>query len=340
MQLNQEIRVMDTKVIHRIFAFLSFGVALVVYFLTVQPTVPFWDCGEFIAAAVHQQVPHPPGAPLFLMIGKIFHSLIPFGDQAWRVNLVSVVSSAFVILLTYLITVRLLRLIYRKSPETLGQALAVYGSAFIGAMALTFSLLSILTIFSLVMLVYFRYYPFTWKTFFGAGILAIVIFWIVYPGIVKWFPTMLAGDLPFRTPAREHVVEDSAFVRLLAIGILVGVAVLFWRVGYQQKKALVAVAAGSFLLMVLGYTTYVQVLLRANAHPLGGIKLMTTLLAITKSMVSGIRRNMYRCVARMVPGSAYRSLPASMQVVNSTICGRTRYSICISGTLPGTLWGE
>ncbi len=337
---------MNTKVVHRIFAFLSFAIALVVYLLTVQPTVPFWDCGEFIAAAVHQQVPHPPGAPLFLMIGKVFHTLIPFGDQAWRVNLVSVVSSALVVLFTYLITVRLLRLIYRKSPETPGQALAVYGSAFIGAMALTFSdtfwfnaveaevyamstlfvalivylmlrwymapdrpgnewyllliayliglstgvhLLSILTIFSLVMLVYFRYYPFTWKTFFGAGLLAVLVFWIVYPGVVKWFPTMLAGDLPFRTPAREHVVEDSPMVRLLAIAILVGVAVLFWRVGYKQKKPLVAIAAGSFLLIILGYTTYVQVLLRANAHPPMNENAPTTL----DKLVSYLNREQY-----------------------------------------------
>ncbi len=315
---------MSVRMIHRTFAALSFGVALVVYLLTVQPTVPFWDCGEFIAAAVHQQVPHPPGAPLFLMIGKIFHTLIPFGDQAWRVNLVSVVSSAFIILLTYLITARLLRLIYRKTPDTIPTALAMYGSAFIGAMALTFSdtfwfnaveaevyamstlfvalivylmlrwymapaqpgnekyilliayliglstgvhLLSILTIFSLVMLIYFRYYPFRWKTFFIAGAIAILTFWIVYPGVVKWLPTMLAGDLPFRTPAREHVVEDSWLVRLLAIGILVAAAAAFWKIGYKQKKSFVALVTASFLLIVLGYTTYVQILLRANAHP-------------------------------------------------------------------------
>ena len=73
---------MDFKNLHRGFALLSFLVAMVVYLMTVQPTVPFWDCGEFSAASIWQQVPHPPGAPLFLMIGKVFHSIIPFGDPA------------------------------------------------------------------------------------------------------------------------------------------------------------------------------------------------------------------------------------------------------------------
>ncbi|HOQ49309.1 MAG TPA: DUF2723 domain-containing protein, partial [Candidatus Kapabacteria bacterium] len=71
---------MNYKYLNRVFAGLSFALAFITYVLTVQPSVPFWDCGEFSAASVWQQVPHPPGAPLFLMVGKVFHTLIPFGD--------------------------------------------------------------------------------------------------------------------------------------------------------------------------------------------------------------------------------------------------------------------
>ena len=67
---------MNTKIMYKGFGLLSFLTALVVYLLTVQPTVPFWDCGEFSAASIWQQVPHPPGAPLFLMIGKLFSVII------------------------------------------------------------------------------------------------------------------------------------------------------------------------------------------------------------------------------------------------------------------------
>ena len=93
---------MDKKMMNRVFGFLAFLVAMVTYTMTVQPTVPFWDCGEFSAASVWQQVPHPPGAPLFLMFGKLFHVLIPFGDIGWRINMLSVVTSALSILLLYL----------------------------------------------------------------------------------------------------------------------------------------------------------------------------------------------------------------------------------------------
>ncbi|MFM8569669.1 MAG: protein O-mannosyl-transferase family, partial [Candidatus Kapaibacterium sp.] len=80
--------------------FFVFICACVTYGLCVQPTVPFWDCGEFTAAIVHQQVPHPPGAPLFLMVGKLAH-LVPFGDPALRVNLLSALFSAVTVWLVY-----------------------------------------------------------------------------------------------------------------------------------------------------------------------------------------------------------------------------------------------
>lgn len=132
---------MTPKNLHRIFAALAFAVALVTYGITVQPTVPFWDCGEFTAAAVHQQVPHPPGAPLFLMLGKLFH-LLPFGnadDSGVRVNYLSVMSSAVTVWLLYLVTVMVINAFRKKTVETLADSLAVYGSALVGALAFTFS---------------------------------------------------------------------------------------------------------------------------------------------------------------------------------------------------------
>jgi hypothetical protein len=80
-----------------------FTIALVTYLLTMERTASFWDCGEFIACAFKLQVPHPPGAPFFLLIGRIF-SLLAFGDLtqvAYWVNMVSVISSAFTIFFLY-----------------------------------------------------------------------------------------------------------------------------------------------------------------------------------------------------------------------------------------------
>ncbi len=79
-----------------------FLVAMIVYLLTVAPTASFWDCGEFIACSHELEVTHPPGAPLFLLLGRIF-SMLAFGDVtrvAFMVNLMSVLSSAFTALFT------------------------------------------------------------------------------------------------------------------------------------------------------------------------------------------------------------------------------------------------
>ena len=86
-----------------------FAYALVLYLLTVAPTASFWDAGEFIAIAHGLQVSHPPGAPFYMLVGRLFSMFVPTDLIALSVNLVSVFSSAFTILLTYWIIVRLLR---------------------------------------------------------------------------------------------------------------------------------------------------------------------------------------------------------------------------------------
>src|SRR6266850_655164 len=65
------------------------------YVVTLAPTVPFWDAGEFIAAARTLGIPHPPGTPLFVLIGHVWAALLPFGEYAQRTNLLSATLSAF-----------------------------------------------------------------------------------------------------------------------------------------------------------------------------------------------------------------------------------------------------
>ena len=93
---------------YRLLGLLVFLTTLGLYLDTVAPTVSFWDCGEFIACSYILGVPHPPGAPLYILLGRLF-SLIPFGEVAWRVNLMSVVPSALGIWFVYLSTVALAR---------------------------------------------------------------------------------------------------------------------------------------------------------------------------------------------------------------------------------------
>ena len=120
-----------------------FLIALTVYTLTAEPTASFWDCGEFIACSYKLQVPHPPGTPFFLLIGRLF-SLMAGNDVsqvAFWVNMVSVVCSAVTIMLLFWsITLLGLKLMRTSKEElTQGQTFALLGSAAVGALAYTFS---------------------------------------------------------------------------------------------------------------------------------------------------------------------------------------------------------
>ncbi len=130
---------MNYKLINRGFALVVLIISALTFFSTVQPSVSFWDCGEFIASGYYLQVPHPPGTPFFLMIGRIF-SLIPFAENiAFRVNTISVLSSVFSVFFLYLIIVKLIENYRGKEPKNLFDAVATYLSAAIGALSLAFS---------------------------------------------------------------------------------------------------------------------------------------------------------------------------------------------------------
>ncbi|PKL88918.1 MAG: DUF2723 domain-containing protein [Ignavibacteriae bacterium HGW-Ignavibacteriae-2] len=130
---------MNQKYLHRGIGFVVFLVSAIVFFLTVQPSVSFWDCGEFIASSNLLQVPHPPGTPFFLLLGRLL-AMIPFADNiAFRVNTISVLSSAFVILFLYLIAVKLIENYKNKNHVSTLDALGTYIAAAIGALSLAFS---------------------------------------------------------------------------------------------------------------------------------------------------------------------------------------------------------
>ncbi len=75
-------------------AALVFVLVLLGYTLTLAPTVTFWDAGEFIAASWTLGIPHPPGTPLFVLLGHVWAKLLPVGEVAFRLNLMSAVFSA------------------------------------------------------------------------------------------------------------------------------------------------------------------------------------------------------------------------------------------------------
>jgi hypothetical protein len=118
-----------------------FFIALGVYIATAAPTVSFWDCGEFIAASYKLQVPHPPGAPLFLLIGRLFSMFAMDKERvAFSINMVSVVSSAFTILLVHASIVLLVKKVLKiPAPENYAQVFTILCCSTTGSLAFAFS---------------------------------------------------------------------------------------------------------------------------------------------------------------------------------------------------------
>ena len=84
----------------------------------MAPTTSFWDCGEFIATSVTMGVPHPPGTPLYLLLGNFFSQIPLFSDIGARVNFISVIVSAFSVMFVYLISVQLIEE-WRGYPQSI-----------------------------------------------------------------------------------------------------------------------------------------------------------------------------------------------------------------------------
>ena len=134
---------MSFKKLDNIVGWFVFFIATLVYFLTLESTVSWWDCGEYISTAYKLQVGHPPGAPLFQMIGRFF-SLFAFGDVtkvALMINAMSALCSSFTILFLFWTITLLARKIWMKDGEgaPLSNQIAVLATGVIGALAYTFS---------------------------------------------------------------------------------------------------------------------------------------------------------------------------------------------------------
>lgn len=291
---------------NRLLAGVSFLITLITYTMTLQPSVPFWDCGEFSAATAWQQVPHPPGAPLFLIVGRWFH-MLPFGDPGWRINMVSAVSSAFTAMLCYLIIVKIIE---RWRPFREGSSISSYlptfGGAFIGTLAFTWSdtqwfnsvesevyAAGTALIAAMIWLMmrwneqagkpgherYLLMIAYLTGLAFGIHLLALLV--IPAVAIVIYFRTFRTTMLGFAitlgiTALVFYFVVYQFPLKTFpgwvedntAVGVLVVLAIIggLWW-SIRNKKNILALSTASMLLIFLGFSTYAHILIRANAHP-------------------------------------------------------------------------
>jgi hypothetical protein len=135
---------MQFKKINNLVGWIVCLIACTVYVMTTEAGGSFWDCGEFVSSCFKLQIPHPPGAPLFVMLGRLF--IVLFGDNplnaAKAVNIMSALASGFTILfLFWTITHFARRIVNIKTDDTLssGQIWSIMGAGVVGALAYTFS---------------------------------------------------------------------------------------------------------------------------------------------------------------------------------------------------------
>lgn len=135
---------MQYKKINNLLGWLCFAIASITYILTLEPSVSFWDCGEFIACAYRLQVAHQPGYPLFAMLGKMF-SLLSFGNNAkvpYFTNMGSAIASgATIMFLFWTITAIARKLLVTRRDEAIEQSklILIMGAGLVGALAFTYT---------------------------------------------------------------------------------------------------------------------------------------------------------------------------------------------------------
>ena len=132
---------MNYKKINLYLGWLVFFIATTVFFITIEDTVSLWDCGEYITAAYKLEVGHPPGAPLFMVLGRLFSFFAEPEHVAVWINRLSALCSSMTILFMFWTLTMFVKKIAIKGKTELstGDKIAIFGSAFIGALAYTFS---------------------------------------------------------------------------------------------------------------------------------------------------------------------------------------------------------
>ncbi|MHB1278444.1 MAG: protein O-mannosyl-transferase family [Bacteroidia bacterium] len=230
---------MSFNKLNTLFGWLSFAFAMVVYTLTLEPTGSLWDCGEFISAAYRLQVVHPPGAPLFLLIGRFF-SLFAGGPEnvAFMVNMVSATSSAFCVMFTFWITTYFAtKILGEKDKETNGtNRLAIIAAGLVAAGTLTFS-------------------DTFWFSAVEAEVYAASSFFMSFTfwAILKWERVSEEPGANRWLIFIAYLVGLAIGVHLLNLLVIPGIVLVYYfkKYNYSRNGLLLALAAGFALLFTV-----------------------------------------------------------------------------------------
>src|SRR6478672_9853058 len=132
---------MNFRKVNNITGWVVFIIASLTYILTAEKSGSLWDCGEFVSACYKVQMPHPPGAPLFVLLGRFF--IILFGDNpasaAKAVNIMNALASGCTILFLFWTITHFARKLmtgFREEPDR-AQTYTIMGAGLVGGLAYT-----------------------------------------------------------------------------------------------------------------------------------------------------------------------------------------------------------
>jgi hypothetical protein len=179
---------------------------------------------------------------------------LAYSTSYWGNSIEAEVYGASMLFLTAILW---LILRWRERSEVPGNEKYLLLIAYLIGLSLGVHLLALLAIFPVLMIIYFRKFEVTLSTFMVFGIIAVGVFIVVYPGIVKYLPGMMDGDFMGK---KSVVMEYLPWLIIAAIAYGVYST-------YQKRQKLLHLGLLSMLLIIIGYTTYVQVVIRSNANP-------------------------------------------------------------------------
>ncbi len=329
--------------VHHLIASLIFIAALMLYFGTMAPTTSFWDCGEFIACSTSMGVPHPPGAPFYLILGRVFVMFAPFADIGMKVNALSALVSALTVLFTYLIIVRLVRR-WRGDEETVNDKVVLYGSGIIGA--LSFATSHSFWFNAVEAEVY------AISMFFTALIYWLAVRWMDAPEsknstkyllLISYFVGLSTGVHLLNVLAVSPIILliyfekykfswrglfltiAISFMAILIVypGVVSGIPkILHWPLFVKilmalgliainvylviSKKNLMSIVMASVILVLIGYSTYSVIYVRSNLDP----EINENQPDTVERLISYLNREQYGAVG---PVEVYDSSPGIMQ---------------------------
>ena len=284
-------------------ALVLFFLTFIVYFNTMAPTVSFWDTGEFIATSHILGIPHPPGSPLFLLIGKFF-SLIPISsDIAFRVNILSPIFSALTISLLFLICNQFIE---RLNNYASSDSFLRISSSFIASLTFAFThshwfnavetevyafsgFITALVVYLILIWSknkdrdYNVIYLMTIIYLFGLGtgthllnlltipFIALIIYFSVNKLSLKNFILTAFVALFVFLMIQNGIIKGLPSLAL-QIGfysiliIIFGIVYLAYR-SISNRNTLLSIITTSILLIIIGYSTYFTIFIRSGQNP-------------------------------------------------------------------------